>query len=65
MVAVNATDAEDEGPKEQSHKKKRKHIYMSFLNINKAIGRNGAIDVAKANRFNAAIQEANGLNAAI
>jgi hypothetical protein len=66
MVAVaNAIDAEDEGPKKQSHKKKRKHIYVSFLDINKAIGRNGAIDIAKANELNAAIEEANELNAVI
>jgi hypothetical protein len=66
MVAVaNATDAENEGPKEQSHKKKRKHIYVSLLDVNGAIGRNGAIDVAKANELNAAIEEANELNAAI
>jgi len=39
---------------------------MSFLNVNRAIGRNGAIDIAKkANELNTAIKEANGLNKAI
>ena len=39
---------------------------MSLLNVNKAIRRNGAIDVAKkTNKLNAAIKKANGLNAAI
>jgi hypothetical protein len=66
VTVANAIDAKDEGPKEQSHKKKRKHIYVSLLDVNGAIGRNGAIDVAKeANGLNAAIEEANGLNAAI
>jgi hypothetical protein len=66
MVAVaNTTNAKDEGPKKQSYKKKRKYIYVSFLDINEVIGRNGAIDVAKANRFNAIIEEANELNKAI
>jgi hypothetical protein len=66
MIAVaNATNAKNEGPKEQSHKKKRKHIYVSLLNINEAIGRNKAIDVAKANELNTAIEKADGLNTAI
>jgi hypothetical protein len=39
---------------------------VSFLDVNGAIRRNGAIDIAKeANRFNAAIEETNGLNEAI
>ena len=39
---------------------------MSLLDVNGAIGRNGAIDVAKEiNKFNAIIEEANGLNTAI
>ena len=39
---------------------------MSLLNVNGAIGRNRAIDIAKdANGLNAAIEEANGLNEAI
>jgi hypothetical protein len=66
VTVANAIDAKDEGPKEQSHKKKRKHIYVSLLDVNGAIGRNGAIDIAKeANGLNAAIEEANGLNEAI
>ena len=39
---------------------------MSLLNVNRAIGRNRAIDIAKeANRLNTAIKEADELNAAI
>jgi hypothetical protein len=39
---------------------------MSLLNVNGTIKRNEAIDIAKkANRLNAAIEEANGLNKAI
>jgi hypothetical protein len=39
---------------------------VSLLDVNGAIGRNGAIDIAKeANGLNAAIEEANGLNEAI
>jgi hypothetical protein len=38
-------------------------MYVSFFDVNGAIGRNGAIDIAKkANGLNAAIKEANGLN---
>jgi hypothetical protein len=41
-------------------------IYVSFLDVNGAIRRNGAIDIAKeANRLNIAIEEANGLNEVI
>jgi hypothetical protein len=39
---------------------------VSFLNVNEAIRRNGAIDIAKeANGLNTVIKEANGLNAVI
>jgi hypothetical protein len=39
---------------------------VSFLNVNRIIGRNEAIDIAKeANGFNTVIKEANGLNKAI
>jgi hypothetical protein len=39
---------------------------VSFLDVNGAIGRNGAIDIAKnVNGLNAAIKEANGLNKVI
>jgi hypothetical protein len=66
VTVANTIDTKDEEPKEQSHKKKRKYIYVSLLNVNGAIGRNEAIDVAKkANELNTAIKEANGLNAAI
>src|SRR5271156_6992346 len=66
VTVANAIDAKDEGPKDQSYEKKRKHIYVSLLDVNGAIGRNGAIDIAKeVNGLNAAIEEANELNEAI